>query len=105
MATHYDENVLQEQAERLYSQAKSIILITTVKYALIAFLIDIVGAVMYEKINPNSGQETLFFIVVFTLVVVLAGVAAGREKAFQLKLQAQQILCQRQIEVNTRPLK
>jgi hypothetical protein len=38
---------------------------------------------------------------VVTLLAIAAGVSAGRTKAFQLKLQAQQILCQRQIEANT----
>lgn len=36
------------------------------------------------------------------VVAVLVGIDVGRKKAFRLKLQAQQILCQRQIEVNTR---
>jgi hypothetical protein len=39
---------------------------------------------------------------IFCAIGISAGVDAGRRKAFELKLKAQQILCQVQIEQNTR---
>jgi len=52
-----------------------------------------------SRLSQKAGQVIVLFL---TLIGVLAGAGAGRRKAFMLKLQAQQILCQRQTEINTR---
>lgn len=56
----------------------------------------VVGATGYAS---NVG---ITFVAIVTVLGAAAGFAAGKQKAFRLKLQAQQILCQRQIEINTR---
>lgn len=45
-------------------------------------------------------RESLWLFL--TLIGIAVGVDAVRRKSFHLKLEAQQILCQRQIEINTR---
>jgi F0F1-type ATP synthase assembly protein I len=55
-----------------------------------------------RQITEDAGNQGVLVVLVLTLVGIIAGVDAGRRKAFYLKLQAQQILCQRQTEINTR---
>jgi hypothetical protein len=50
----------------------------------------------------DAANTGVFWVVVLNLIGVGAGVDAGMRKAFSLKLPAQQLLCQRQTEMNTR---
>jgi hypothetical protein len=104
MSTEYVPKILQEHADALYEQARHIIIREALKYGLIVFLLSGVmlagGAIMNHSEFPNQAQEIV--IVFLTLIGVVAGVDAGRRRAFDLKLEAQQLLCQRQIEQNTR---
>ncbi len=104
MPTEYDPKIMQECADALYEQARHIIIREALKYGLIVFLLSVVvlavGAITYHSEFPNQAQGIV--IVFLTLIAVVAGVDAGRRKAFNLKLEAQQLLCQRQIEQNTR---
>jgi hypothetical protein len=49
--------------------------------------------------DANSGVVVELFL---TVLGILGGIGAGRRKAFMLKLQAQQLLRQRQTEIDTR---
>jgi hypothetical protein len=104
MPTEYDPEILHEYADALYKQARYIVIREAIKYVLIVFLLSgvvLAGiSVMNHMDFPNQGQEIV--IVFLTFLAVVAGVDAGRRKAFSLKLGAQQLLCQRQIEQNTR---
>ena len=104
--TNYDRNILQEYADKLYSQAYLLIASTMLRYAFTVLALTYVGGVLtepYTKAAPDTLQGSMIF---FTLVAAAFGYEAGRRKAFRLKLEAQQILCQRQIEINTaRPAK
>lgn len=101
MATNYDSSILQQYADDLYSQAKGIVLWTTLRYGAAVFLIALVAVAAIgsqTRMDPSSAR---ILIGILTFVGILAGLDAGRRRAFSLKLQAQELLCQRQIELNT----
>jgi uncharacterized protein involved in response to NO len=105
MATEYDSGILQAFADRLYSDANWVIITTTVKYGVLGFLVAFIGAAVYARLPVSSGTDpglTQAFIAAVSIIAALIGIAAGREKAFHLKLEAQKILCQVAIEQNTR---
>ena len=103
MSTQYDPRVLQEYADDLYTQAKWIIFGTALRYFLVALVLSITCAAILLYVQPrleNSGAA-VWIIGIFSVIGIAAGVDAGKKKAFELKLKAQQILCQVQIEQNT----
>jgi hypothetical protein len=103
--TTYDEKILQEYVDDLYQQTKRIVVWTAVRYGLAVFLVSfaITLVVVSERaVSTGSANEGALLVFVLTLIGILAGIDAGRRKVFMLKLQAQQILCQRQTEINTR---
>ena len=91
----FDPAVIQQFADALYRRAGTIVIF----YALVAGLLG--GA-----LGAAGGQATGLGAPVGGLALLvlgaLLGAAAGREKAFSLKLQAQTALCQVAIERNTR---
>ena len=100
MAAQYDPDILQQYADDLYSKAKSIAVTTALIYVLVVFVISFVLVAAMPRVIPAEADLTI--LAISTVIGICAGVDAGRRKAFSLKLQAQQILCQRQIELNTR---
>lgn len=104
MATDYDPNVLQQYADQLYRQAQWIVFWMALRYGLLGLLVIGVLAGVVASLNPaNVSPALLSFGPLLGLAVgIFAGVDAGRRKSFNLKLQAQQLLCQRKIELNTR---
>jgi uncharacterized membrane protein len=98
----YDPAVLLQYTDRLYSQAKW----SAFKYGFVslffgALVTGIVVAFVPTTKNfgaDNAGQAVL----VMAVVIGLIGAARGWEKAFMLRLEAQRVLCQLQIERNTR---
>ena len=104
--TTYDENVLQQYADDLYQQAKWIVVMSALRYGVAVFVvsfgISMVLASSQKPIPTDSANAVVVPVLFLTLIGILVGADAGRRKAFMLKLQAQQILCQRQTEINTR---
>lgn len=99
MPTSYDPQILQDYADDLYKQARYIVIRTALKYGLIVFLVSILGCFIMARLAGPEVSDAVPAIVIFlTLVGIAAGVDAGRREAFSLKLQAQELLCQRQIE-------
>jgi len=91
----YDASVIQEFAERLYSQAASIIFTSTFLGVIVG---AIAGALSFEALKSTSiGLGAIIGMVVGGLF----GFSRGRERAFKLKLEAQSALCSVQIEKNT----
>lgn len=91
--TNYDPTVLQEYAERLYTQARGI----TAKYALgFGLLCAAIGAAVSRALDIPP--LTLWL----GIVGAVLGSLVGQSKGFQYRLQAQTVLCQVQIEANTR---
>ena len=105
MATDYDSSILQQYADQLYGQAKGIVFWTAVRYGLAVFLVTFLLAAVIgsqKHVDTSTANSSLALVGILTLVAIFAGVGAGRRKAFNLKLQAQELLCKRQIELNTR---
>lgn len=104
MAT-YDAEVLQEYADTLYQQAQRIVISLAFSYACrglgFAIILLIVGYFLKPDLYTDGAGQVIF-AVILTLVGVAAGVSQGKRKAFELKLEAQKLLCQKQIEQNTR---
>lgn len=85
----YDSKIIQLYAEKLYTQA----VFGQIFYTLVGFFIPVIFGAFSENL------EIGFFIGV---LLGFGGFFLSRERAFQLKLQAQIALCQMQIEMNTR---
>lgn len=91
MATEYDPELIQKLADKLYSQAKTAIWLST----LVGF---IAGGSIGFSASHGSGVGAIIGIVLGAVV----GYIIGQSRAFSLRVQAQIALCQRQIELNTR---
>ena len=92
----YDPAVIQEFASRLYSQASSIIFISTLLALIIGALLGL------GVVATVQDDDALVMIVLLGMVVGGAiGFSRGKERAFKLKLEAQVALCQVKIEKNT----
>lgn len=95
MPVAYDENVILDFADDLYRRAASLVVGHTVLGVVLGGLIGAAGSVATTNLSGVG----------VALVAVLGGVlgfAAGRSRAFSLKLAAQTALCQVRIERNTR---
>jgi hypothetical protein len=93
----YDDQVLQKFAEKLYARANSII----AAWSLVGLIAAGVGGAFIVMALDSSSR--LEIIAIAAVLGAIFGFVMGSSKAFLLKLQAQQALCQRQIELNTRP--
>jgi hypothetical protein len=89
MSTRYDPLILQKFADRLYSQADSVVILCVI-------LGVAIGGIGGFQIGAGIGA------VVGLVIFGALGFAIGLSIAFQLKLRAQSVLCQKQIEENTR---
>jgi len=92
----YDAKIIQENAERLNAQAKSIIPIQ--------FFIGLfAGMIIAGGVTAAIGLGFDFLIISLgVLIGGFMGYGAGQNRSFELRLQAQQALCQMTIEENTR---
>ena len=110
MPTGYDADILQTYADDLYKQARYIVITTTIRYGLLTFLVlTVLSAILSTYISrgpraTDEGSSLVLAVLIITLIGIAVGISEGRKKAFELKLKAQQLLCQRQIEINTRSL-
>jgi hypothetical protein len=79
---------------------------TPVRYGLavlkVSRVVSMALAASQELIATEDANSGVVVVLFLTVLGILAGIGAGRRKAFMLKLQAQQLLCQRQTEINTR---
>ncbi len=93
--TQYDPTILQTFANRLYARANSII----AAYALFGIVLGSIGGWYVSTLTSGSGP---LVIALLAILFGAMGYTIGSGRAFMLKFQAQQALCQRQIEANTR---
>ena len=91
--TKYDPAVIQKFADKLYAQARSIVITCTV--------IGIIAGGVAGRFLFGYSERTTYMIV-GAVIVGLLGFAVGQARAFALRLQAQTALCQVRIEENTR---
>jgi membrane associated rhomboid family serine protease len=104
MAEQYNPDILQKYSDILYAQARSLAAWTALRYgaifAIVTWLAVAVASPLTRMRIDTSTVNTIALIAGF--VGLLMGYNTGKVKAFSLVLQAQQVLCQRQIELNTR---
>jgi hypothetical protein len=103
-STQYDSSILQQFADDLYARARWIVFKTTAFYGFVALSVSVFALnLLQNQVKPPMTSDTIMIVsLVFTVIGLLAGWSTGSAKAFHFRLQAQQILCQKQIEVNTR---
>jgi len=99
MPTQYDPGVLETFADVLYSRAKWIAISSAIVYALAGGLLSFLAFAAVPRLLPPD--SVLLTVCIIALISFFVGLEAGNKKAFNLRLQAQQVLCQRQIELNT----
>lgn len=89
----YDRAIIDEFAHRLYHLAGSAVWVNT-----------LLGVLIGGGIGAAIGKVMASDVYMIASLVIGTGVGwwQGRERAFQLKLQAQSALCQARIEENTR---
>jgi hypothetical protein len=110
----YEPDIVEQFADRLYKQAADIISrnvfggVIVGIFAGIAtgFGIAVVDNLMTKPPGAqfDAGAAMFKCVVAMVLLTVIGGVSGyyyGKEKAFELRLKAQQALCQLQIEKNT----
>ncbi len=96
----YDAAIIETFARGLYRRASRIVLRYALSFALAGFGISqIVYYFLPGRVAANLGW---YIVAAITAIFTLIGAAVGNEKAFNLRLQAQLVLCQVQIERNTR---
>ena len=97
----YNEQILLKGAARLESRASWIIFWAATKYTVLAFLAFGLAALF----NPTGFFRQLPVPTVATVGAVLGlivGILVGLDRAFELRLQAQQLVALVQIEHNTK---
>jgi hypothetical protein len=104
MPTQYDPTILQMYADQLYRDAKWIVFTTALRYAIIVFVLALLALMALDPRARFAPFDTPNIVPVWVVTIgaFVVGADAGRRKAFRLKLEAQKILCNRQIELNTR---
>lgn len=91
----YDPKLIQDYASSLYNQAKSTVTLH--------FFIGITLGLIIAMFISDQLMGAMDFLIMSLGVMVggVLGYGAGRSRAFELKLHAQSVLCQVQIEENT----
>lgn len=97
----YDEAVLQKSVNRLYSQANSLVASVVVLAALIGGIAGYLAALFAstQGVDVSAGAWAVFG----ALLTGAFGYPVGESRAFAIRVQAQTMLVQMQIERNTRP--
>ena len=99
----YDEAILQSYADALYSRAAWIIAKYTIFTGGLGVLIGYAPNLLwYFRPTAMASPESAGSMSLFGIIGVVVGYSIGESKAFEYKLRAQTVLCQRQIELNTR---
>lgn len=99
----YDSGILQDYADLLYRKAAWV----TFKCGTVGAITGVLIALILEYgvgLGARSAESSnTVALVLFGIVGALIGVAIGQRRSFEYRLQAQTLLCQMQIEYNTRP--
>jgi uncharacterized integral membrane protein len=108
--TQYDSGILQNYADALYRKAAWV----TLKCAAIGGVVVAVltGVACYAvsssvqsrgvPAGADNSSTAAVLVVLGGVLGALIGVAVGQRRAFEYRLQAQTVLCQLNIEYNTR---
>ena len=101
MSGKYDPAVIQDMANRLYNESKWLILRGAVVGALFGAMTGSIVALLLGELSSVIGGVA---VVVFGTLCAALGASYSHSRTFLLRLQAQKLLCQVQIEINTRRL-
>jgi hypothetical protein len=96
--TSYDEKVLQAYADRIYRRAAGLIF----SYA---FFCAVIGAVIGAMFSAAVKATDTPWWAAVGAIGLCVGIAWGRSASLKLRAEAQQILCQVEVEKNTRAFK
>jgi hypothetical protein len=99
--TNYDPNVLQKEVDRIYSKANGMIY----SYGVFGFLVGAVILAVLSQGDFNRASQLDIFSVGLVAVCTLIGAYLGKEAGHRLRVRAQLMLVNMQIEKNTRTLK
>ena len=99
----YDPHVLQGYVDKLYREATWILLLRAVEWAIILAIVTFAAIAFYGRAQSGAFDSAYNGIIWGGILGALVGARLGSERATRLKLQAQQILLQMEIERNTRP--
>lgn len=99
MPVKYDPSVIQEMADQLYAQARTMVAQSVLLGLLFGSATGGVVALFLSELGPEVGVG---LVVTFAALCAALGASSARSKTLSLRLQAQELLCQVQIEVNTR---
>lgn len=97
--TEYNPYVLQEEADRIYKKADG----KQWAYAMAGVMVGALGLAGITANNPNPEPNWAWLIII--VIPALFGFFVGRDAAHRLRVKAQLVLVQVQIEKNTRPQK
>lgn len=101
--TKYNPAVLQEYADSLYAKAFWATFKCGVTGAIIGIVLAwVLNGISATRVGLSQTSNPDAAMVVFGLVTTLIGVAIGQRRSFEFRLRAQTVLCQMQIERNTR---
>ncbi len=92
----YDAKFMTEQASKLYEQAKAII----PAHFFIGLLVGLI--VFSEFSNLLIGTFDFLIVAIGVLIGGFMGLGSGYNKSSELRLRAQELLCQVKLEINTR---
>lgn len=103
LMAQYDEAILQSYADALYSRASWIIAKYTIFIGAFGALIGYIPNMLwYFRPGVTASPDSNGSMILFGIIGLAVGYSIGESKAFEYKLRAQTMLCQRQIELNTR---
>jgi hypothetical protein len=97
--TKYNPRIIEEAAQGLYQRAATIVVLSAVRYLVGFGIFGFVAGFAIARFEVSGAVVGAF---VCAAIGAFVGAAAGETHAFQYRLQAQQVLCQLQIEINTR---
>jgi len=97
----YDSGIIIEFARRLYRQAASIMYTYTIVGT---FFGSISSGILFSNMRMNNDLTPILGILGASILFGLVGFLIAQERAFKLRLMAQNALCQVQIEKNTSEL-
>ena len=108
----YDPQMIEKLAARLYRQARTAIISSTIGGVLFGALLGVgLGPLLtalkvyildLTRQSPITPASLVAGCLAGAVVFGLIGFLAGRERAFRLRVAAQTVLCQLKIEENTR---
>ncbi len=92
----YDVELIKEFSRRLYAQSKA----TTMRHFFIGIFF---GVIVFGAISDALlASFDALIIAIGAMIGGVMGYGSGQNRSFELKMQAQQALCQVRIEENTR---